>query len=187
MNPRPVLLAMVVISCSLAAIGNSAPRPQDLLPPLPDEKSVPYGEPVDGIALRLIAPAGVCPGQPINLTVQAKNMSQRDRYLFDFIKCPSSQFGRFEITTPDGKLVRRSGGSGYRVLPTSFGRLKPGEIWRADIADLEGSLYHAQFQQQGNYTLTFTFNGPKLPAKARSGDRVSGDPGNEVHEPGINR
>ena len=160
MNSRPALLALVLISSSLTAVGNPELRPEDLLPPLPDEKSVPFGEPVDGIALRLIAPAGVCPGQPINLTVQARNVSQRDRDLFDFVKHPSSRFGMFEITTPDGKLIRRSGGSGYRVLPTSFGCLKPGEIWRADIVDLQGSLFHGQFQHEGNYTLTFTFNGP---------------------------
>lgn len=30
--------------------------------------------------------------------------------------------------------------------------------------------------------MTFTFNGPKLAAKERSGERVSGDAGEEVHE-----
>jgi len=183
MNPHSVPLAMVLISCLLAGLGNSAPRPEDLLPPLPDEKSVPFGEPVDGIALRLIAPAGVCPGQLINLTVQAKNVSPRDRYLFDFIKQPSCQFGMIGITTPDGKSVSRSGGSGYRVLPTSFGCLKPGEIWRMDIADLGGSFFlREQFQHEGHYALTFTFTGPKLPVKERSGERVSNEPGAEVHE-----
>jgi len=87
MNPRPALIAMVLISFHLAAVGKPAPAPEAGLPPLPDEQTVPFavpfGNPVDGIALRLIAPTEVCPDQPINLTLQAKNVSQRDRYLFE--------------------------------------------------------------------------------------------------------
>ena len=173
---------MVLISLPLAAMGKPESAPEAVLPPLPDEQTVPFGDPVDGIALRLIAPTEVCPGQPINLTVQAKNVSQRDRYLFDFVNCPSSQFVICEIKGPDGELVRRTGGSGYHVLPTSFKRLKPGETWRADIPDLQGTLFQHQFQHEGKHTLTATFNGPKLPAKARKGERVSDDHGEEVHE-----
>ncbi|MCX6867782.1 MAG: hypothetical protein NTV46_16500, partial [Verrucomicrobia bacterium] len=173
---------MLLLSLSLAAPVENAACPEAALPPLPDEMEVPFGEPVDGIALRLIVPAEVCPGQAISLTVQVQNMSQRERYLPDFFNSPASQSAIFEIKGPDGKLLKQSSRSEFSVRPKAFKLLKPGDVWRMDIPDLQGTLFRGQFQQTGNYTLSYTFKGPKLPAKSAAGERVSHEGGRELHE-----
>ncbi|MCX6877309.1 MAG: hypothetical protein NTW21_26400 [Verrucomicrobia bacterium] len=173
---------VVWISLSLAGPEAAEASPGVVLPPLPDEARVPFGEPVDGIALRVIVPAEVCPGQAIPLTVQVKNLSQRERYLSESYHSPDSQFVRIEIKGPDGKPLRQSARSEGTVLPKSFKRLQPGEIWRADIPDLQSELFIGEFREAGNYTFSYTFNGPKLPAKSAVGERVSHQGGREVRE-----
>lgn len=173
---------MALLYCALTMIGKAEPGPETVLPPLPDEQSVPFGKPVDGIALRLIAPAEVCPGQAINLTVQVKNLSQRERYLPEIFGFASAQHVKLEIKGPNGKLLKQSNRSEGPVRPSAFKRLKPNEVWRAEIRDIQGTLFNGQFQNEGNYTLTYTFNGPKLPATTTVGWRDTIKDGHQVKE-----
>lgn len=173
---------MSLIPGAMGAPQAREPSPEVVLPPLPDEQIVPFGAPVDGIALRLLAPAEVCPGQAITLTVQVKNVSQRERYFPDFFKFPTAQFVELEIKAPDGELLKQSSRSEYSAAPKAFKRLKPGEVWRADILDLHDMLIPGQFQDPGNYTLIYTFNGPELPARLGVGERVSQKGGRTVRE-----
>jgi hypothetical protein len=114
--------------------------------------------------------------------VQVKNLSHRERYLPDFFNSPKSQSAIFEIKGPDGTLLRQSNRSEFLVRPKAFKCLKPGEIWRTDIPDLQGTLFRDQFQQTGKYTFSYTFKGPKLPAKSAVGERVSHEGGRELRE-----
>jgi hypothetical protein len=173
---------VLLLSFSLAATEEDAARLEALLPLLPAEAEVPFGEPVDGIALRLIVPAEVCPGQAIPLTVQVKNLSPRTRYLPEFFVSPTSQFALLEIKGPDGKFLRQSNRSELSVRPKAFKSLKPGDVWRTDIPDLQGEFFRDQFQQAGKYTFSYTFKGPKLPAKSAAGERVSSEGSRRLRE-----
>jgi len=161
-------------------------EPPVQMPPLPEEKTAPWGKEVDGLSCRIVVPAEVTHGQPIRMTIQVRNTSKRIRYLCELVSPRVKALSALAVTGPDGKpLTLNMWHEGASVDPRNYPALPPGESCRLDVADIR-SLFSGgamkdgdyictdSFARDGQYKLAYTFRSLKCPERV-----VIGSQGNE--------
>jgi hypothetical protein len=186
-----LLAALTALTASVVRAKELIPlqrpdQPQVELPPLPDEKAVPFGTAVGGLACRVIVPADVVHGQAVSLTVQVKNVCDHDLYVLDEFNPLFTSWVSLSVSDPAGRRLSQTSAAGRGLSPSSFVKIAAGESRRFDQADIRG-LFNGgggrpEFEKEGRYSLTYTLNGPDLPARTVSGERVSQKDGKEVRE-----
>jgi len=185
------LLLAAALMASIASAIELVPlqppgQPPVEVPPLPDEKTVPFGTAVGGLACRVIVPADVVHGQAISLTVQVKNVCDHDLYVLNELNPLFTSWVSLSITGPTGRRLNQSSAAGRGLSASSFVKLGPGESRRFDQADIRGlftnGLPDNMIEKEGRYSLTYTFNGPELPPRTAAGERISQKDGKQVRE-----
>jgi RNA polymerase sigma factor (sigma-70 family) len=161
-------------------------EPPVQLPPLPEEKTAPWGKEVDGLSCRIVVPAEVTHGQPIRMTIQVRNTSKRTRYLCAVVSPRAKALSALAVTGPDGKaLTLNMWHEGASVDPRNYPALAPGENRRFEVADIRalfsgGAMKDGDyictdsFARDGQYKLAYTFRSLKCPERV-----VIGSQGNE--------
>jgi len=147
---------------------------------LPDDKTLPWGQEVGGLACRVVVGEQTyTTGQPIRLAIQIRNNSKRTRWLCRDFTLPT-------VIGPDGKEIRRPPVAGPRQ--TRFAQwqpLEPGAVMRVDYADLrpdfpvdekeQGCRVRKDgFHPQGKYTLSYSYRCDKMPERFFEGIRPDG-------------
>jgi hypothetical protein len=138
------------------------------------DKSAPWGEPVDGLACRLVLQQRYVVGQPITATIEVKNTSDKKRYFVPRLDPQAIEWLTLEVNGPSGKVNQTRYGSGYGLGENSFQPIGPGEVQRFEVTDLRSyfrdlidwSCYpepKANAVATGKYTLQFKFRSPKVP------------------------
>jgi hypothetical protein len=183
---RALTLLAVLSALAPAVAKELAQRPDEPrveLAPLPDEKAVPFGPAVVGLACRVIVPADVVHGQAVSFTAQVKNVGDHDLYVLDELNPLFKTWVTLAITGPAGRLGQTSS-AGRGLTPSSFVKLAPGESRRFDLTDLR-SLFTGGATlswREGRYSIDYTFEGPALPERASLGTRTSIKDGKQVQE-----
>jgi hypothetical protein len=184
-----VLLVAALAALTACAVGAKGPAPADRpdvpdddAPALPDEKAVPFGPAVSGLACRVIVPADVVRGQALTLTVQIKNVSDHDLCVLDELNPLFRNWVTLAITGPGGNPLWQTSGASRNLALSSFVKLAPGESRRFDQADLRDLFNGAQLEKEGRYSLTCALNRPELPARTEVGQRMVHKDGKDVSE-----
>jgi len=162
------------------------------LPALPDAREVPWGKEVDGLACRVIVAPQYTHGQPLRLAVEIRNHGQRPRYLFEEFDPYFRDLAQVQIIGPGGP-VAQTGMAQTGVNLARFKPLAPGETRRIDFADLRQLFGRYErrggrqvdgdgFSKEGEYTLTYSYKGPKLPDRVVMGEKVVERGGQRVVE-----
>ncbi len=140
------------------------------------EKS-PWGEPVDGMACRLVMQPRYVIGQAITAVIEVKNTSDKKRYLAPMLDPRTTRHLAVEISGPKGKVRQTNEEQGYYWLgETHFKPMEPGEVKRFEVADLRGyfaelnalqvyPLGKANAVTTGKYAAQFRFRSPPVPAR----------------------
>ena len=132
---------------------------------------VPWGKEVDGMVARLIAPKEVALNEPLVLTMEVKNVSNRTRYLVNMAKFiqgghyMNNECAELSYTGPDGKESRPGVHAGYGIVPADFKPIAPGEVARSSIKMLANMTYPGLVSPAGRWMLKLSLTSPK-PARA---------------------
>jgi len=135
------------------------------------DKACPWGEPVDGIACRLVVQPGYVVGQAIVVAVEVKNVSKRKRYILRDLDPIATEYTSISISGPTGKLTQTISGI-PRLREYSFQSIDAGEIKRFDVLDLRWYFdelaafkKHPNRAPVGKYSLQLRFGSPKIPER----------------------
>jgi hypothetical protein len=147
-----------------------------------------WGEPVDGLAGRLVVRPKYVIGQAIAATIEVKNTSDKTRYIVPRLDPQAIEYLTLDIDGPKGKVAQTSYGKGYGLGVKSFEPIAAGEVRRFEVIDLrryfaglDGWSCYPQRKGHdvptGKYTLRFKFHSPKVPDRfAVSQGVVDGKP-----------
>ncbi len=169
------------------------------LPPLPEEKTTPWGKEVDGLSCRLTVPAKVTHGQPIRAVLEIRNNSKVTRYPCNQLDPLFREFCTLAVTGPGGKALQQNNSVGVNLSrdgydPRSFPALAAGQTRRFELADIRGMFSSGvhkdgewlpvdRFATDGTYTLRYTYRSPKCALKFPMGSRSVVKNGKPVIEP----
>lgn len=189
-------LAIVGTLLVAAPLFGRSPEPKPVetvtLAPLPEEKTAPWGKEVDGLSLRLVVPAEVTHGQPIRAVIEIRNTSKRTRHVYDHFVLPPKLLTALSAVDPTGKRIPKTNLHGVSRIeengsdPRLFTALAPGETRRLELADLrdlfaplvekDGQWLPLNgFRKDGKYTLSYTFDSPRMAARYETGSRNQDD------------
>jgi hypothetical protein len=146
------------------------------------DSQVPWGKEADGLVCRLIAPKVAFLNEPMVLTLEVKNVSNRARYLVDLGKFiqkdhyMNNECAELSYIGPDGKESRPGVHAGYGIVPTDFKPIAPGEVKRSSIRMLANMTYAGLASPVGEWKMKLALTSPK-PARAVVGNigRVVGN------------
>ena len=155
------------------------------------EQEPPWGETADGLACRLVVSSEFCIGEAIPATVEVKNVSRETRYLVGIYDILFPKHARIEIVGPKGPMAKPSRSAQCSPGPGSLKPIAPGEVVRFEFPDLadyfntweaEGRGLRSRFDTPGDYRLTYSFFGLRLPQRMAVGERVVNGQREKVYE-----
>jgi hypothetical protein len=167
---------LVLFAMSLPALllfgpaGGQEPAPKSAATPASQaaDAQAPWGKDVDGLAMRIVVAKESLPGAPIPMTLEIKNVSDRERYIVDLGRVINPHYlvntecATFTVSDSQGKCLA-SGATGKcgAIPPTAINPIAPQEVKRIAL-DLSGlPFYSGVFKTPGEYRLKFTFTSPK--------------------------
>jgi len=142
------------------------------------ENPIPWGDPVDGLACRLLMQPRYVLGQAITATIEVKNVSDKKRWYVPRFYPSAVKYVTFDLTGPEGKVRQTSieNDSGTWLSESAFLPIGPGEVQRFPTNDLRecfASLLDWKCYPErkvcavplGAYKVELRFRSPKLPAQ----------------------
>jgi hypothetical protein len=179
---RRIVAALLMLALGATSGGRFALRSigEEQTTAPPDKKAVgkaAWGDPVDGMACRLIIQPRYVIGQAISAVIEVKNTSDKKRYVALLLDPRSTKHLTVKLSGPKGKVRQTNVEQGqYWLGETHFKPIEPGEIKRFEVADLRdffGDLNDwqtyparkANAVPTGTYTVQFRFRSPPVPAR----------------------
>ncbi|MBM4034712.1 MAG: hypothetical protein FJ291_23455 [Planctomycetes bacterium] len=151
----------------------------------------PWGEEADGLACRLTVPQEACVGEAIPAAVEIKNLSKETRYVVAIFDIGFPKHAKLDVRGPDGAALKLSSWGETTPGPRSLQPIGPGEAKRIEFPDLgerfasfdlQTRSTRRAFQAPGQYRLTYTFVGARLPKQMVIGERMVNGQREKVHE-----
>jgi RNA polymerase sigma factor (sigma-70 family) len=150
-------------------------------PAAPAEPETPWGDPVDGLAARIVLAPRFTVGQAITAVIEVKNTTDRKRYIVPRLDPQFKESLAVQITGPKGE-VRQVAYSGIAnvVSENMLKPIEPGAIERFVVADLRRYFSALEAWQcypnlkgndvpPGKYVAQFRFKSPKVGPKLYAG------------------
>jgi RNA polymerase sigma factor (sigma-70 family) len=143
----------------------------------PAGPDTPWGEPVDGLACRLVIAPRFATGQAIAAVIEVKNTTDKTRFLVPRLDPHDMKALAVDITGPKGK-VRQMAYGGYAdvVGENQIKPIGPGEVKWFEVDDLRRYFTALEAWQgyptrkaldvpAGKYVVQFRFRSPKVPPR----------------------
>jgi hypothetical protein len=132
------------------------------------DAQVPWGKDVDGLAMRIVVPKEALPGASLSMTIEIKNVSNRERYIMEPGRAinpnylVNTEYTSFTISDSQGRCVA-SGANGKcgAIPPTAINPIAPQEVRRVALNLDTLPFYSGVFKTPGEYRLKFSFTSPK--------------------------
>jgi len=155
------------------------------------EQNARWGKEVDGLACRIEVPGEACVGEAIPASVEIRNVSKETRYVVSIFDIQLPKHAKMDIVGPDGKALKLSSWGETTPGPRSLQPLGPGEVKRVEFPDLgarfatydpKSRTMQSSFGTPGEYRLTYTFAGARLPKQMVIGERIVNGQREKVYE-----
>jgi hypothetical protein len=164
----PAAFAAVLWTCVLVV---QAQEPAGKPETRPAAADVPWSQPVDGLACRLVVAKDALLNEPLIVVFEIKNVSDRKRFVVEPAKAMTADrflnndYATLSVTDAGGKAMGPAGWGKFPLALNDFKPIAPGEVLRASINLLTSQSYPNVPRTAGQYRLKLALTSPK-PARA---------------------
>jgi hypothetical protein len=137
----------------------------------PVSADIPWSQPVDGLVCRLVIAKDALVNEPLPVTFEIKNVSDRKRFVADLAKVltadrfMNNDYATMSVTDANGKAMGPVQWGKFSLVPNDFKPIAPGDVLRTTFNLLTSLSYPNVPRTAGQYRLKLSFISPK-PARA---------------------